>query len=112
MAETTIANSVPIRAEITLPAGRSVLAHLAELTPQGCHLGSLEPIAIGTEFRLRISDGIRTCEQQGKVIDLHPRTGLGIFGVSVLFGKMAAEQRLVIDAWLKEFTGQRTVQPS
>jgi hypothetical protein len=94
--------SVPIRAEITLCEGRLILTQLAELSLRGCHLGTLEPIPIGTEFGLSISDGIRTCELQGKVICLHSSDALGIFGMDVLFGEMAAEQRSVIDAWLHE----------
>ncbi len=105
-------NSVPIRAsrslqmQITLRDGRLVPTQLAELSSRGCYLGTLEPIPVGTEFRLRISDGIRTCELQGEVIYLHSSGGLGIFGIGVLFGTMAAEQRSVIDAWLHELAGK------
>ena len=83
-----------------------------ELSSRGCYLGTLEPIPIGTEFRLRISDGIRTCELQGKVIYLHSSSGLGICGVGVLFGKMAAEQRSVIDAWLQELAARALPNPA
>jgi hypothetical protein len=107
MAENSMAMSVPIRADITLFDGRSVLAQLAELNSHGCYLGMLEPIPIGAEFGLRISDGIRTCELQGKVIYLHPSNGLGIFGIGVQFGKISAEQHSVIDAWLEEVAGMR-----
>ena len=93
-------------AEITLCDGTLVPTQLAELSSRGCYLGTLEPIPIGTEFRLRISDGIRTCELQGKVIYLHSSSGLGIFGIGVLFGEMVAEQRSVIDAWLHELAGK------
>jgi hypothetical protein len=85
-------------AEITLKDGTSVPTQIAELSSRGCYLGMLEPIPNGTEFRLRISDGIRACELQGKVIYLHSSNALGIFGVGVLFGRMAAEHRSIIDA--------------
>jgi hypothetical protein len=56
--------SVPIRAEITLLDERLILTQLAELSLRGCHLGTLEPIPIGTEFGLRISDkDMRTARQ-------------------------------------------------
>jgi hypothetical protein len=93
-------------AEITLCDGTLVPTQLAELSSHGCYLETLEPIPIGTEFRLRISDGKRTCELQGKVIYLHSSSGLGIFGIGVLFGEMVAEQRSVIDAWLHELAGK------
>jgi PilZ domain-containing protein len=98
-------------AEITLKDGTRVPTQLAELSSRGCYLGTLEPIPIGTEFRLRISDGIRTVELQGKVIYLHSSSGLGIFGIGVLFGTMAAEQRSVIDAWLYELAGKPAAPP-
>ena len=99
-------------AEITLKDGTLVPTQLAELSSRGCYIGTLVPIPVGTEFRLRISDGIRTCELQGKVIYLHSSSGLGIYGIGVLFGKMAAEQRSVIDAWLHELAGKRAASPS
>jgi hypothetical protein len=77
------------------------------LSLRSCYLGTLEPIPIGTEFGLRISDGIRTCELQGKVICLHSSNARGIFGMDVLFGEMAAEQRSVVDAWLHDVMGKR-----
>jgi len=96
-------------AEVTLNDGTSVPAQLAELSSRGCYLGTLEPIPVGTEFRLRITDGMRTCELQGKVIYLHSSKGLGIFGIGVLFGEMAADQRSVIDAWLHELADKREI---
>jgi hypothetical protein len=99
-------------AEITLKDETLVRAQLVELSSRGCYLGTLEPIPIGTEFRLRISDGTRTCELQGKVIYLHSSSGLGIFGIGVVFGTMAAEERSVIDAWVRELAGKPAASPS
>ena len=94
-------------AEVTLCDGTSVPTQVAELSSRGCYIGTLLPIPVGTEIRLHISDGIRTCELQGKVIYLHSSSGLGIFGIGVLFGEMAAKQRSLIDAWLYDLTGKR-----
>jgi hypothetical protein len=99
--------SVPIFARIALRDGRLILAQLAELSLRGCYLGTLEPIPIGSEFGLRISDGIRTCGLEGKVIRLHSSNALGIFGMDVLFGEMAADQHSVVDAWLHDLIGKR-----
>ncbi len=74
-------------------------------------MGSLKPIPIGTEFSLCIWQGIRTCELQGKVIYVHSGNTLGICGMGVLFGDMAAEQRFVIDTWLHELAGRRAASP-
>jgi hypothetical protein len=98
--------------EITLRDGTSVPTQLDELSARGCYMGALKPIPIGTEFRLRIWEGIRACELEGKVIYEHPGNTLGIFGMGVLFGNMAAEQRSVIDAWLHELAGKPAASPS
>jgi hypothetical protein len=51
-------------------------------------------------LRLRICDGISTCELHGKVLYLHSGGGFGIFGMGVAFEEMGAEQQSAIDTWL------------
>jgi hypothetical protein len=75
-------------ADIILTDGTSIPAQLDELSLHGCYLDTLEPIPIGTEFHLRIVDGEKACELQGKVIYAHSGSGLGIFGVGVVFTEM------------------------
>jgi hypothetical protein len=93
-------------AEVTLHDGTSVLAQLAELSARGCYIDTLEPIPTRTKLRLRICDGMNTCELDGKVIYLHSGGGLGIFGMGVVFEEMAAEQHDAIDAWLRVLAAQ------
>lgn len=93
-------------AEITLCDGTSVRAQLADLSVEGCYLGSLVPIPAKTELLLRISDGITTCEVQGKVIYVHSSDGLGLFGMGIFFGEMAVEQRSAIEAWVRKLSEQ------
>src|ERR1700730_3597887 len=88
-------------AEITLRDGTWVRAQLAELSSRGCYIDTLEPIPIRTNLRLRICDGMSTCELHGKVIYMHSGGGFGIFGMGVLFGEMGAEQHSTIDTWLR-----------
>jgi hypothetical protein len=95
-------------AEITLTDGTSVASQLAELSSRGCYIGTLVPIPVGTEFRLSISDGIRTCELLGKVVYLHSSNGLGIFGIGVQLEKTAPEEHSVVDAWLHDLAAKRT----
>src|ERR1700716_3510307 len=54
-------------AEVTLRDGTGVRAQLAELSSRGCYIDTLEPIPTRTSVRLRIYDGMRTCELDGKV---------------------------------------------
>jgi hypothetical protein len=95
-------------AEVTLGDGTSVPTQVAELSSQGCYIGTLLPIPVGTEIRLHISDGISTCELQGKVVYLHSSSGLGIFGMGVQLENIATQQRSVIDAWLHDLARKRT----
>ncbi len=93
-------------AEITLRDGTWVRAQLSELSSRGCYIDMLEPIPTRTKLRLRICDGMSTCELDGKVIYMHSGGGFGIFGVGVLFGEMVPEQQSTIDAWLHRLAGQ------
>ena len=88
-------------AEVTLVDGTWVRGQLSELSSRGCYIDMLEPIPTRTKLRLRICDGMSTCELDGKVIYMHSGGGFGIFGMGVLFGEMGAEQRTAIDAWLR-----------
>src|SRR6266850_7501537 len=87
-------------AEVTLRDGTGVRAQLAELSSRGCYIDALEPIPIRTQLRLRICDGMRTCELHGKVLYMHSGGGFGIFGMGVLFEEMGPEQHSTIEAWL------------
>jgi hypothetical protein len=88
-------------AEVTLRDGTGVLAQVAELSSRGCYIDTLEPIPNHTKLRLRICDGISTCELHGKVLYLHSGGGFGIFGMGVAFEEMGAEQQSAIEAWLR-----------
>jgi PilZ domain len=92
-------------AEVTLRDGSGVRAQLAELSSRGCYIDTLEPIPVRTKLRLRICDGMNTCELHGKVLYMHSGGGFGIFGMGVLFEEMGAEQHSAIDAWLRGLAG-------
>jgi len=93
-------------AEVTLRDGTGVRAQLAELSSRGCYIDALEPIPIRTKLRLRICDGMSTCELHGKVLYMHSGGGFGIFGMGVLFEEMGAEQHSAIGAWLRKLAGR------
>jgi hypothetical protein len=93
-------------AEVTLRDGTGVRAQLAELSSRGCYIDTLEPIPIRTKLRLRICDGMSTCELHGRVLYMHSGGGFGIFGMGVLFEEMGDEQHSTISAWLSGLAGQ------
>jgi hypothetical protein len=90
-------------AEVTLGDGTWVPAQLTELSLRGCYIDMLEPIPIGTKLRLRICDGLSTCELHGEVIYTESGSGMAMFG---MFGEMGAEQHSAIEAWVRELAGK------
>jgi hypothetical protein len=88
-------------AEITLQDGSWLPAQLCELSVRGCYVDTLEPIPVGTEFRLSIRDGANSCELPGKVLYEHNGGGFGVIGMGVLFGNMQPEQLSTIDSWMQ-----------
>jgi hypothetical protein len=97
-------------AEATLQDGTLVLGQLSELSSLGCYIDTLESIPIGTQIHLRICDGLSSCEVHGRVIYMHSGSGLGIFGMGVLFGEIAVDQHSAIEAWLRELADRRASQ--
>src|SRR5881296_3249333 len=93
-------------AEVTLLDGTWVRGQLSELSSRGCYIDTLEPIPSRTKLRLRIGDGMSTCEVHGRVIYMHSGGGFGIFGMGVLFEEMGAEQHSAIGAWLRKLAGR------
>jgi PilZ domain len=93
--------------EVTLRDGTLIPAQLTELSSRGCYIETLEPILVCTELLLRICDGMSTNELHGKVIYVQSGGGLGLFGMGVQFEEMGAEQRSVIDEWIRELAGHR-----
>lgn len=98
-------------AEATLADGTSVPAQVSELSSHGCYIDTLEPIPVGTQVRLRISDGTHSCELPGKVIYMHSGYGMGIFGLGVVFGNVGGEQHSAVSHWLRDLAMKKTKLP-
>jgi hypothetical protein len=95
-------------AEATLRDGTAVPAQVSELSSRGCYIDTLEPIPIGTEVRLRISNGSSSCEVPGKVIYMHSGYGMGIFGMGVVFGNVPTDQLKPLNDWLRDLALRKT----
>jgi PilZ domain-containing protein len=96
-----------VDAEIVLGDGTSIPTQLDEVSLRGCYLDTLEPIPVGTRFLLKIGQGRKAFEVQGKVIYTHSGSGLGIFGQGVVFTDLSAKERSAINLWLRELTSKR-----
>jgi len=92
--------------------GATLTGRSSDVSRTGCYIDTLQPIPIGTEVYLRISDGMQSCEVPGKVIYMHSGYGMGIFGMGVVFGNAAAEQLSAINSWLRDLAQKKTpLQP-
>jgi hypothetical protein len=98
-------------AEATLGDGSLVPAQVSELSSAGCYIDTLQPIPIGTQLRLRISDGMQSCELPGRVIYLHSGYGMGIFGMGVVFGRTEAQELSAVNSWLRELAQKKRLLP-
>ncbi len=89
-------------AEVTaLHQGAHLVAHLSELSSNGCYVDTPEGFPVGTEVRLSIQHGGSKCDLVGKAIYKHDGWGMG-----VAFDDIAEEQRSIIDAWLADLGRQ------
>jgi hypothetical protein len=98
VARTTPRFSFIAEAEVTGPRdGTRVVARISELSSRGCYIDTVNPFPMGEELHLRIRYGCSTCEMPCKVLYTHSG-----FGMGVLFGEIAPENRGILDAWLEE----------
>jgi PilZ domain len=85
-------------AEVTaVRSGAHLVAHLSEMSVNGCYIDTPEGFPVGTELRLSVRYGGSKCELTGRGIYKHDGWGMG-----VAFENVTAEQRYIIDAWLTE----------
>jgi hypothetical protein len=96
--------SFSAEAEAILPNGTSIPAQVFELSSHGCYIDALQPLSVGLELHLSISNGLSSCELPAKVIYLHSGYGFALYGMGIAFGEMTSEQRSEIEAWLRELS--------
>jgi hypothetical protein len=77
--------------------GSSLLAHVSELSSNGCYVDTPEGFPVRTEVDVTIRYGGSKCELTGRAIYKHDGWGMG-----VVFENVGAEQRFIIDGWLAE----------
>jgi hypothetical protein len=100
--------AISAEAEAIFQDGTSVDAQILEISSRGCYIDTIKPIPVGTDLQLRFSDGLRTCELQGKVIYTHPGYGMAISGMGVAFEKMVDERRLSFESLLRDLANKQT----
>jgi hypothetical protein len=87
---------------VELPRGARLSARTSDISPTGCYIDTLNPVARDAEVRLRLMHGGEVFEATGRVIYVSYGLGMG-----VVFTKVDEEQRVRLERWLanrdKEF---------
>ena len=83
--------------------GAHLVAHVSELSSNGCYVDTPEGFPVGTEVDVTIRYGGSKCELTGRAIYKH-----GGWGMGVVFENVGAEQRFIIDGWLAELARKTT----
>ena len=89
-------------AEAILRDGRPIAAQVFELSLRGCYIDTIEPIPVDTKLDLHISNGAGILELPARVIYADSGSGMGVFGMGLVFENVPAEQNLAIEARLGE----------
>jgi hypothetical protein len=79
----------------------TISARTSDLGPGGCYVDTMNPFAVGTAFKIRLTkDGV-TFEADAKVIFSQVGMGMG-----VVFTSAVPQQVLIFQNWLYELTGK------
>lgn len=76
-------------------SGSRIKARIADLSPQGCYVDTLNPLAVGSEVRLQIQQTNESLDLLARVSSQHAGSGMGLE-----FGETTPEQRAMLKSWL------------
>ena len=82
---------------VEMRTGSRFQARTADLSPQGCYIDTLNPLAVGSALRLQIHRGGLSLDVLATVTSCHTGCGMGLE-----FGDMTPAQKLVLESWLSE----------
>jgi hypothetical protein len=86
--------------------GTRLRGRVSDLSRGGCYIDAMSPFGVKSEVNIRILDGDRTFEAQGKVMFAAAGMGMGL-----MFTVIESEQLLILDQWLAELSGGTRAEP-
>ena len=87
--------------EITdLKTGVHMVARTSELSQHGCYFDMMNPLQDGSSVKVQITNDKQTFEAKGHVAYYQSNKGMG-----VTFDEVGADQRLILDKWLRKLQG-------
>ncbi|HEY0703187.1 MAG TPA: PilZ domain-containing protein [Candidatus Acidoferrales bacterium] len=85
---------------IELQSGARFSTRTMDLGPGGCFVDTTVPLPIGSKVRIALQKGKTNFKTAGNVVYSQPGLGMGI-----AFDAHEAEQRVALDEWIAEVTG-------
>jgi hypothetical protein len=80
-----------------MQTGSRIRARTSDLSPQGCYVDTLNPLAVGSAVRLQIHRAGLVLDVLANVTSQHVGSGMG-----VAFREIAEAQKAVLESWLGE----------
>jgi PilZ domain len=82
---------------VEMQTGSRIRARTSDLSPQGCYVDTLNPLAVGAAVRLQIHRGGLILDVLANVTSRHIGSGMGLE-----FGETTEAQKAVLESWLGE----------
>ena len=82
---------------VEIQRGTKFNARSADFSRTGCYIDTLNPIAQGTEVRLRITHGAENFLTLARIVYVSPGLGMGL-----AFTNVEDQQLACLDRWLSE----------
>jgi len=79
---------------IELGGGVRITARTADLSSNGCYVDTLNPLPVGTRFRILLTKDDQRVEFQARVASSHAGFGMGL-----LFEQLSPEQKTTLESW-------------
>ena len=82
---------------VSAESGRKCKTRVRDLSQQGCYLDTDNPLPLGTTAQVRMANGAKSLEVQGRVVYNQPGQGMGL-----MFTAVKPEHGGTLDAWINE----------
>jgi hypothetical protein len=80
---------------IEIGGGVRITARTSDLSSNGCYIDTLNPLPVGTCFRIWLTKDDRRLEFHARVASSHAGFGMGL-----LFEQLSPEQKATLESWL------------
>lgn len=87
---------------IELSSGARFSTRTTDLGPGGCFVDTMTPFPVGAKVRVTVRKARSDFQTEGTVV--YSQTGLGM---GIAFAELNSSQRLALEDWLAELTGEK-----